>query len=457
MRRMILLALCGLFLSMVERANGQQTEKCATFHILQQNLDQYPELRANYEHQRQHRLNQAAALLESEDASPLYKTTQTVTIPVVFHVVVTQAQLNQLGGTNGVRNRMMKQIEVLNQDFAGLNPDSVNIPGPFKPLFAKGSIRFAPAHRTPTNAATEGFEIRITTINGFPAGVGLGGSENIKLYNAGGLDTWDPDKYLNIWVGGLSNPGILGFAVPPSFVGGGIPKEAIGVVLRYSVFGKRQSVTQYFWPANNDEGRTATHEVGHFFELEHTFGQNSSCPGAGDIDDGIADTPPQAAETFSSNNNCPPFPKTDVCTPTGNGIMWMNFMDYVEDGCMNMFTKGQEALMKVQVSPGGLSHSLTQHPEVLEWPTNVAAIEKNAGITIYPNPATGRIQISFADAKDLESISVNNIVGQTVRQLVVTDPAINNYNIDLTGQSAGVYLVHCTFASGTVTKKIVLR
>src|SRR5690606_8315782 len=127
-----------------------------------------------------------------------------------------------------------------------------------------------------------------------------GNGELPKYALTGGADAWDPTKYLNIWVVNASEPDVLGYAIPPSYVSSGFPLQEIGVVLDYGAFGRRGGTLQFFSPSLNDRGRTATHEVGHFFELEHNFGGGPGCPGSGDVDDGIADTPPQDGPVYGN-------------------------------------------------------------------------------------------------------------------------------------------------------------
>lgn len=465
MKKLLLLALCSSVLCSQNKAFAQGTERCANNLHLNNLLTEHPE----YAPQRQHWLNHIQAQNESilnnlSGLKPEAKTTATqYTIPVVFHVILTQAKLNQLGGTAGVRTRMISQVESLSKDFMGLNADSVNIPSAFKPLFGKSDITFSPAHRTPDNQATEGFEILVTNTASFSASSGSSGLGSDCKYTAtGGLAAWDPMRYYNVWVVDISEAGILGYAVPPSYTAFfGIPTVEAGVVLDYGTFGRRSSFTQFFSPSSIDLGRTLTHETGHFFELQHIFGENGACPNAGDVDDGISDTPPQADAVYSPNSSsCRTFPMYDACTSTGNGIMWMNYMDYSDDKCLLLFTKGQVNLMRAQFNagqPSPIIWSLGQHPEGASWPTDVAAVPQEASLNIYPNPTSGQFEISMADSKGLEGITITNMMGQVVKTINTANPSINNYHIDLTGFSKGVYMVQCNFASGTITKKIVLQ
>jgi hypothetical protein len=375
-------------------------------------------------------------------------------VPVVFHVILSQIRINQLGGNNGILQRAMDQIAVLNEDYNRGNADSVNIPAPFKPLYRNVNISFGLAHRKPDGTTTSGVEIKATTLTGFSASNDLG--KGPKYDTSGGLDAWNPDLYLNIWIVDISEGGILGYTIPPSFVNFGIPKVQTGVVLDYGAFGRRGGSIQYFTPGTNDKGRTATHEVGHFFELQHIFGENSNCPGSGDVDDGFADTPPQADHTYNSTfpGNIPVFPHADACTPS---VMWMNYMDYVDDAYMYMFTQQQAAYMYSQVAPGGESQTLGMHPELFDWPTAVTDMEIENSFNIFPNPTTGYIHLSFTNAKELQEINVINIMGQKVYSINTNNNPNENYDINLTGLSKVVYMVQCTFATGTITKKIVLQ
>ena len=97
-------------------------------------------------------------------------------------------------------------------------------------------------------------------------------------------------------------------------------------------------------------GRTATHEIGHWLNLFHIWGDDgTACTGR----DLVADTPNQGSENFG----CPAFPHTDNCT-SGNGVMFMNYMDYTDDGCMNMFTAGQKTRMQALFVSGGSRFSI---------------------------------------------------------------------------------------------------
>ncbi|HRP58612.1 MAG TPA: hypothetical protein PLH26_21360, partial [Agriterribacter sp.] len=111
-----------------------------------------------------------------------------VTIPVVVHIVMDDPSLV-------TDEQVQSQLDVLNADYAGENADSVNIPAAFKPLFAKGSIRFCLAQRSPSNEPVNGI-LRITSSTASVPG----DNDPIKYTSMGGSDAWNVNRYLNIWV-----------------------------------------------------------------------------------------------------------------------------------------------------------------------------------------------------------------------------------------------------------------
>lgn len=251
-----------------------------------------------------------------------------VTIPVVVHVVfntptqnISDAQINS-------------QIAILNQDFRRLNADASSVPGVFAPVAADARIQFRLAARDPNCNPTTGITRTATGVTAFifdgtnptaPA------STPVKFTSLGGIDAWPSDRYLNIWVCNISGS-LLGYSSFP-----GYPANVDGVVVDFAFFGNQGTAAAPF-----DRGRTATHEIGHWLNLFHIWGDDDG-PGSPDPcagSDQVADTPNQAARHLG----CPSFPRTS-CGNGPNGDMFMNYMDYVDDACMFMFTAGQAARM----------------------------------------------------------------------------------------------------------------
>lgn len=239
--------------------------------------------------------------------------TEVVTIPVVVHVV------HRTEEENISAEQIESQIRVLNQDYRRANPDAEKVPAVWRDIAADTLIEFKLADTDPSGAPTSGV-VRVRTSREH-----FGDDDAVKFTSRGGSDAWPADRYLNIWVCNLQP--WLGYAQFP----GGAP-ETDGVVVTYTAFGVGGTAKAPF-----DLGRTTTHEVGHWLNLRHIWGDDdTACYG----DDFVSDTPNQGGPNFGE----PTFP-TVSCGNAPNGDMFMNFMDYVDDRAMYMFTKGQAERM----------------------------------------------------------------------------------------------------------------
>jgi hypothetical protein len=241
-----------------------------------------------------------------------------ITIPVVVHIVYnTSAQ-------NVSNNAVYSQIQVLNEDFRKTNPDASSVPSAFLGVAADCEIEFCLAVRDPSGNVTTGITRTYTSSSSFST------NDDMKHNSSGGKDAWNTSDYLNMWVCNISG-GILGYA---QFPNSGSANED-GVVIDYAYFGDVSATYPYH------KGRTATHEVGHWLNLRHIWG-DATCG-----DDYVSDTPTQA----SSNGGCPSFPSTSSCTGNApNGDMFMNYMDYTYDACMYMFSAGQKTRMRATLN-----------------------------------------------------------------------------------------------------------
>lgn len=298
--------------------NAQDIQRCGTDFMVQKALLTNPDAQKN--------MDELEAFTEQWIADHAHEKSDKallITIPVVVHIVYNTTAENLSDA------RIQSQIDVLNQDFRRLNSDASNTPSAFQSVAADVEIEFCLATKDPNGQSTNGITRTSTSTTSFDIN-----SDNIKFTSQGGKDAWPSNKYLNIWVGDISG-GILGYATPP----GAFPAAYDGVVINYKYFGTSAFGAQS--PYN--KGRTATHEVGHWLNLKHIWGDDgTSCSGT----DNVSDTPNQAGENYG----CPTFPKTDACSPTSPGVMFMNYMDYVDDGCMNMFTAGQKTRMHAAIN-----------------------------------------------------------------------------------------------------------
>ena len=238
-------------------------------------------------------------------------------IPVVVHVVHNPSNPEQ----NISEAQIRSQIDVLNRDFRKRNPDISSVPAAFQPLAADARIEFVLATTDPSGNSTNGITRTSTTATGFVD------DDRVKSVATGGANPWSSDRYLNIWVCRL-NGGLLGYA---QFPGG--PAATDGVVITHTGFGTTGTAAAPF-----NLGRTATHEIGHWLNLRHIWGDDgNSCSGSDFVDD----TPDQAG----ANTGRPSFPRV-TCSNGPNGDMFMNYMDYTDDAGMFMFTVGQVVRMQ---------------------------------------------------------------------------------------------------------------
>ena len=232
-----------------------------------------------------------------------------ITIPI--HVVVVHTPRQVVGTGDNISLDVIKgQIEVLNRDFNRFNKDSIKTPSQFSR--SGMDIYFCLAQRDPFGAPTDG-------VTRYPSSISFTQNE-FAIKEATG---WPRSEYLNIYVTKLDE-GNAGFAYIPSTES--LPDEILdGVVINVENFGGNdQTYTK---------GRTLVHEVGHFLGLKHIWGEDGC-----NNDDGISDTPQQD----TANIGCPVHPKIS-CDNTGD--MFMNYMDYSADSCLNAFTAEQVAYM----------------------------------------------------------------------------------------------------------------
>jgi len=258
-----------------------------------------------------------------------------ITIPVVVHVVHTIS--------NPVSNiseaQIQSQIDVLNEDFRRLNADASLTPAEFLPVAADTEIEFCLAQRDPNNLPSTGIVRTPTVKTSFSTS-----ANDVKSPATGGASGWNSSKYLNIWVcNNIDGGETLGYA---QFPGGSATTD--GVVIAYQFFGRVGAVVSPF-----NKGRTATHEVGHWLNLFHIWGDDfGSCS----QDDAVSDTPRSADAWYG----CPPVNSNScVDSPVNFNDMFQNYMDYTDDACMNIYTLGQKQRMQALFMPGGARFSIT--------------------------------------------------------------------------------------------------
>ncbi|GGF46009.1 M43 family zinc metalloprotease [Echinicola rosea] len=264
-------------------------------------------------------------------------------IPVVVHVIHNGEPLGQ--GANIPQSQIEAQIRILNEDYSRTNADAANTLAAFQPVAANANIQFVLAKQDPRGLPTDGIN-RVQGNQSF-----YEQSDPIKLSQE---SYWDSEDYLNIWVATLETNHLGWASFPISDLSGldfpPTAKETDGVTIDYRYFGEGGNTV------TASAGRTATHEVGHFFGLRHIWGD-----GGCEVDDFVNDTPDQNGSNSSCQTNR---------TTCGSLDMIQNYMDYTPDACMNLFTQGQLERMNVVLANSPRRVSLvngraTQAPQVV--------------------------------------------------------------------------------------------
>lgn len=376
-----------LFLALVAAVNltqAQTGQRCATMEHQNSLLQAHPEIAKNRE--KLERFTQTFVQSNQQNRSA-----QTViTIPVVFHILYSNASQNISTA------RILEQINVLNNDYAKLNSDTGLVPAVFQSIAASTQIQFCLAQQDPTGAPTNGI-LRVP-ITGSP-----------QTFPSNLSAPWSRDSYLNIYVGNFGG-GLLGVAQLP----GGPANTDYVNALYTTVGGPNNPGTE---PAY-DMGRTLTHEIGHWLNLYHTFqggcaGLNANnCATSGD---NVCDTPP----TSGSNFGCPVTQNT--CTETtpfpppytsDQNDMTMNYMDYVDDVCMFMFSQGQANRMIACVN-GARSSLLSSQGCVAP-----SSATNDGGISSVATPVGTLCATSFTPSVTIKNFGTANLTSATINYAI---------------------------------------
>jgi len=341
-------------------------------------------------------------------------------IPVVFHVVYGTAQENVPDSC------LQHQIDVWNEDFNAQNADLWKVPAAWQPIIGSLNVQFVLASVDPQGNPHSGVERRQNPMSAWPAW-----DNDIKFFSSGGLNSWTPSQYLNVWVCDLNS--VMGWAQTP-FTG---PSSTDGIVMDCRHIGRGSYAL-----APYDHGRAGTHVLAQWLGLL-VMHDNNSCADT----DTISDTPP-----YSLNNIIGSYPPgtviTDVCNPNPPGIMWMNFMMLVADTSMYFFTQGQVDVMSY------ILHLC--HTSFLTG-VSIEEHEQAALIDVFPNPSgDGAFSLTRKNAEARAEIFVYDLLGEIVSSSVDMQAGEQRVSLDLSRLSGGIYTVVLRSREGFASRRVLI-
>ena len=303
-------------------------------------------------------------------------------------------------------------------------------------------IRFALAQKDPEGDSTNG----ITRIRSDTTEYSTSESSDFAFKRA---HSWNPDRYLNIYVvREIAGNNVAGFSYLPPHASG---RAMDGIVIGYEFFGRLMDEAHN--PKYN-KGKTLTHEVGHYFNLLHTWG-DGDCPDG----DEIHDTPDASGTYFSSfRDDCP---APEQC---GNRRMIENYMDYSDDPCSKVFTRGQKDRMRDAIFRWRAS--LVSYENLIQTSLEEQYAEINQEreevrkVDIFPNPV-------FKGHQDLNIYTVYPEKAQTEFRLInmkgevvwqkAEEVANRKFSINTNRMERGAYFLRVNRDDKSFSKRVMIE
>tara|TARA_B100000767_G_C19772109_1_gene540619 strand:- start:1565 stop:2911 length:1347 start_codon:yes stop_codon:yes gene_type:complete len=436
------------FLLFLQISAQENIKKCITTSIVEKELENNPE----YKEIRQNILNN-----QNENTENIYKNSAETIIPVVIHVI--HRDQDNIGSNTNISNLQIEdQLRILNEDFSKTNSE---FPSPPRSTFLNSAgnpnMKFCLATTDPNGNPTTGITRTATSRTSWDAD-----DDDEKNYmkrsSQGGSDNWDPLRYMNIWVCNLSNSSgggqTLGYAYLPGLQNSNQQSWKDGLVVDYKYFGTIGNAS------SSSDGRTATHEIGHYFGLSHTFCESGGCC---DNDNNsffgfsVNDTPATddiyfgGVNSNTNNNSC-----NDLNYGFSSDLLDMdeNYMSYSRDTWM--FSNGQSSAMNDVLS------APTWQTGRIELKNSTVTVNctGNIGtgindsqlkfINVYPNPTTGKLTITSADI--INKISITNIIGENI----LIPGNLTSKTIDISSLENGIYFLNIDYDKGIFIQKIIL-
>jgi PKD repeat protein len=399
-------------------------------------------------------------------------------VPVIIHVI----HNGQAAGTfpNLAQGQINSQIQVLNEDYSGVGFNSANYPTTAFQTYATNTVIAAASKDGSGRIGISNTGISFCLAlkdslgNTLPEpGIErmhwntITGASNPTTYTTSSAFTtfmnsvvkpatiWSPNKYLNIWITDISaSIGLMGYtAFPPlsglTGISGGTGNATTdGLWCWAKVFGSQNYFSGGTYSPPFNYGRTATHELSHYFGVRHIWG-DGTC-----LTDYCNDTPPQQAATFGTAtypylpNDCP-----TNSPPTGaNGIMFMNFADYTDDAAMYMFTDEQKVRMQTAMVNSPYRNQLGTHGFCSSASPTVIANFSISPSVIYQGQSVSITDMSTSTSPPITAwnyfSAASTVTSSTLQNPTFTFNSVGVHTISLTVTSAG------TNASTTKTLQV---
>jgi len=462
MKKSIIIGL--LLIAFFTKAQERNIKKCATSHLMEYEMQTNPQYKNTVESY----FNGLEEWLKNNSNSE----NTVITIPVVVHVV--HKQSHNLGiGTNIPQIQIDDAIRILNEDYRKMNPEFPNPPrNTFNSYAGDCELEFCLATTDENGNTTTGVTRTITNSthnSGFDADDNTD-SNAMKRTATGGKDNWDPLKYLNIWVCNLTNSQggqTLGYAYLPGQQSQAWTAWKDGLVVDYSYFGTVGNAAT----ASNNDGRTPTHEIGHYLGLKHTFAEvtnqncldsqnnliccdNDNTSAGGYVDDTPAQKDIYWGSVISTTNN-------NTCNDTQfSNAFTSDVLDMDENFMSYAFTTWMFSHKQINVMDYTMSASTGQGGRAALKTSNgcnitgVNEILHDNLISVYPNPTNDRINFKITMNIKVNNISIQNVLGEEI--VVVKNIANDIFSLDLSSFPRGIYFAIIDTEKGRSTKKILL-
>jgi len=346
---------------------------------------------------------------------PKQKDDNQIVIPVVFHIVWIDDNQNLPDSV------IHHQLEVLNKSFNLKNNDTVILTDTLKKWVGNFNIKFELAYKDPNGILTNGIT-RKKTIN-----------PHFSYYNDPvkdshyGTNSWPTGRYLNIWVCNLLD-GFHGYA---QFPGG--PIETDGVVVDWQTVGNGH----YPWTYPNSEnlacGKVLVHEIGHWLNLYHPWGNTTS--GCGD--DYIPETGLQDGPVYHTNDCYDTL--FSLCNPSER-VFVKHYMDYSGCDCMVTFTKNQV--------DRGLSSLMTQRLPMIENYERRPTLNGFEGTIILPTLVKDKLYFTFPKSDGVITIIIYDLMGREILK-----SSTSQQFKEITFNTPNGYYIVCVLYNGEVVRK----